>query len=116
MNQTQPPTGPGWRHDIPLAHIPAVETANRHSTKVQTFFGIPPSASPRDSSPTDSSRTEVNDDLPSEPRSSMTYRDITLHNISSKLKEHWHYPTIQMHTRRTKRNLSILIQSCTPIW
>ncbi|KAK4034297.1 voltage-dependent anion channel-domain-containing protein [Parachaetomium inaequale] len=114
MNQTQPPKGRSWRDDIPLTHIPAVETANRHSTKVQDFFGIPPSASPRDNSPTDGSRTEVNDDLPSEPRSSITYRDITLHNISSKIKEQ--YPTIKMHTRRTRRNLSILIQSCTPIW
>lgn len=119
-NPVPPPSSPSWRaadHDICMAEldrIPTFETVpvHRHSTKIHSFFGLPPSASPTNS-PTNSSRTEVNTSVPSEPRSSSTYFH-PRRTMSSKLREQ--YPTIKMHTRRTTRFLSILIQTCSPVW
>jgi hypothetical protein len=92
------PNNPSSRDGIPL------QTVIRHSTKILEFFGIPPGASPTNSS---RSIADDNNDTVSNARSSGTYH-------TQKLKQQ--YPTINHHSRRTKRALSALIQSCTPIW
>jgi hypothetical protein len=113
MNPTPTPSARTRPNDIHLTHlnrIPTIDTATRRSTKIHDFFGLPSSASPTamDLDFDDSARTEV--DESSEPRSSYN----TIRTISSKLKEH--YPAIKLHARRTKRELSMFIQSCSPAW
>jgi hypothetical protein len=51
--------------------------------------------------------------VPSEPWSPVTYWSPG-RTMSSKIRAQ--YPTIKKHTRRTRRFLSALIQSCTPVW
>jgi len=105
MNPNEPP----WQDDIQLAHVGQAQTAetlNRHSSKIHDFFGIPSSESPALGCPVNETTTG------SDPRSSTTYN--TLQSISSKFKGP--HPTLKMHTRRTRRFFSILIQSCTPVW
>lgn len=104
------PTEPVWRDDIHpaprLGQVQTAETIARHSSKIHDFFGIPSSEIPAVGCPINETSSG------SDPRSSTTYN--TLQTFSSKFKGP--HPTIKMHTRRARRFLSTLIQSCTPVW
>lgn len=115
-----------WRDDLHLSHLDlgrlhTVETATGPSTKINDFFGLPSASTP----PAPDSRVPIDPLLldaemgPSwssadPPRSSSATAHTIQTTISSRLKGQ--YPTVTMHTRRTRRFLSSMIHSCSPIW
>lgn len=115
-----PPSECSYRINAPPIQL---QTVTRHSTKIHEFFGIPVSASPTPNSTRNLVDDNVNintnnpEDLASNARTSGTYNARSSGTYASvRMLKQQYSPAVTLYARRVKRGLSVLIQSCTPIW